>query len=123
MIVFYWMRTCDIFLPIIILLYTWVEVDLERPPVEQIWPELMDIILAVNARMVPFIQTFWVEKGNGLSPSAVSIDSPHVLSELVKEYFKIPTLDRRGFSTGTVDEDEKEVEDVDDDGPSVGNGE
>ena len=31
--------------PIIVLLYAQVEVDLERPPVEQIWPEVMGIIL------------------------------------------------------------------------------
>ena len=31
--------------PIIVLLYAQVEVDLEQPPVEQIWPEVMGIIL------------------------------------------------------------------------------
>ena len=30
--------------------------------------------------------------------------------------------DSRGYITGTVDEDDKEVEEVDGDGPSVGNG-
>ena len=57
-----------------------------------------------------FLKTFGVEKGNGLSLFSVSIDIPHALGELVKEYFKIPTPDRRGCSTGTVDEDDKEVE-------------
>ena len=40
----------------------------------------------------------------------------------MKEYFKIPMLDSRGYSTGTVDEDDTEAEKVDDDCPSVGNG-
>ena len=82
----------------------------------------MGIILAVHGWMVPFLKTFGVEKGNVLSPFTVIIDNPHALCELVKEYFKIPTPDRRECSTGTVDEDYKEVEEVDDDGPSVGNG-
>ena len=82
----------------------------------------MGIILAVNAWMVTFMKAFGLEKGNGLYPFAVSIDSPHALSELVKEYSKIPTPDRQGCSTGKVNEDDKEVVEVDDDGPSVGNG-
>ena len=45
-----------------------------------------------------------------------------MLGELVKEYFKRPTPDRRECSTRTVHEDKKEVVEVDDDGPSVGNG-
>ena len=44
----------------------------------------MGIILEVNLWMVPFLETFGVEKGNGLSPFGVSIDSPHTLGELVK---------------------------------------
>ena len=48
----------------------------------------MGIILEVNEWMVPFLKTFGLEKGNGLSPFAVNIDSPHALVELVKEYFK-----------------------------------
>ena len=44
----------------------------------------MGIILAVNAWMVPFVKKFGVDKGNGLSPFAVSIDSPYALGELVK---------------------------------------
>ena len=91
MIVFHSMRICNVFSPIIVLLYTRLEVDLERPPVKKIWPEVMGIILAVNAWMVPFLEKFGVEKGNGLSHFAVSIDSSHALIDLVKEYFKIPT--------------------------------
>ena len=45
----------------------------------------MGIILAVNACMVPFLNTFGIEKGNCLSPFAVSINSPHALGELGKE--------------------------------------
>ena len=82
----------------------------------------MGVILAVNAWMVPLLKIFGVEKGNGLSRFAVSIAIPHALSELVKEYFKIPTPYRRGCSTGTVDEDDKDIDEVDYDGPSVSNG-
>ena len=72
--------------------------------------------------MAPFMNTFGVEKGKGLSNVSVIIDIPHAFGELVKEYFKIPMPDSRGYSTGTVDEDDTEVEKVDDDCPSVGNG-
>ena len=82
----------------------------------------MGIILVVNAWMVPFLETFGVEKGNGISPFAVSIDSPHALGDLVEGYLKIPMTDRRVCSTGKVDEYYKEVEEVDDYVPSVGNG-
>ena len=84
MIFLHLMRICNVVSPIIVLLYTQFEVDLERPPVNQIWPEVMGIILAVNAWMVPFMKTFGVEKGNFLSPFDVSIDIPHALGELVK---------------------------------------
>ena len=84
MIFFHWMCICNVVSPIILLLYTQVKFDLERPPVEQIWPEVMGIILAVNAWMVPFLKKFVVEKGNDLSPFAVSIDIPHAIDELVK---------------------------------------
>ena len=118
--IFHSMQIYNFVSPIILLLYTQVKVDLERLPVEQIWPELMGIILAVNAWMVPFLTKFGVEKGNGLSSFSIIIDSPHAISELVKEYFKIKTSDRRGCSTRTVDDDDKDVEEVYYDGPSVG---
>ena len=54
--------------------------------------------------MVPFLKTFRVEKGNGLSPFAVNIVGPHALVESVKENFKIPTLHKRGCRTGAVDD-------------------
>ena len=85
MIVFHSMQICNVVSPIVVLLYTQFEVDLERPPVEHIWPEVMGIILALNSCMVPFLNTFGIEKGNCLSPFSVNIDSPHVLGELGKE--------------------------------------
>ena len=78
------MRISNVVSPIILLLYTQVKVDLEQPHVEQIWPEVMGIILAVIAWMVPFLRIFGVEKVNGLSPFDVSIDIPHAPAELVK---------------------------------------
>ena len=54
MIVFHSMRICNVVSPIIVLLYTHFEVYPERPPVEQICLEVMGIILAVNAWIVPF---------------------------------------------------------------------
>ena len=122
MIVFHSMHICNVVSPIIVILYTQFKVDLERPHVEHIWLEVMDIILAVNAWMVPFLKKFGVEKGNGISTLAVSIDIPHAVGELVKKHFRTPIPDRRGYSTGAVDEDDKEAEEADDDGPSVGNG-
>ena len=122
MIVFHSIRICNVVSPIIVLLHTQVKVDTEQPPVKQIWPEMMGIILAVNLCMVPFLKTFGVEKVNCLYLFALSIDSSHALSELVKEYVKRPTPDRWGCITGTVDEDYKEMEEVDYYGPSVGNG-
>ena len=122
MIIFHLMRICNFVSPIIVLLYTKLEVDLEQSPVKHISPELMGIILAVTAWIVPFMKTLGVEKRNGLSTFAVSTDSPHARVDLVKEYIKIPTPDRQGCSTGTVEEDCKDVEEVEDDGPSVGNG-
>ena len=72
--------------------------------------------------MVPFMNKFWVDKGNDISTFDVSTYIPHVIGELAKEYFKRTTPNRRGCSTRTVYEYDKEVEEVDDDGPSVGNG-
>ena len=102
MIVFHPMRICNVVSPIILLLYNWVEVDLKRLPVEHIWPEVMGIILGVNAWVVPFLKTFGVVKGNDIFHFSVSINIPHAIGELVREYFKIPSPDRRRFSTGTV---------------------
>ena len=85
MIVFHSMRICNVVSPIIVLLYTQFEVDLERPPVEHIWPAVMGIILAANAWMVPFLMTSGEDKVNGLSPFAVNIDIPYALGESVKE--------------------------------------
>ena len=84
---------------------------------------MIGIILSVNAWMVTFMKKSMVEKVNVLYHFAVSIDIQHALGELVKEYSRRPVPDRRRYSTGTVDEDDKEVEEVDDDGTSVGNGE
>ena len=91
------MRICNVVSPIIVLLYTQVEVDLEIMIVENIWSELMGIILAVNAWMATFLNIFGVEKGNGLSHFAVSIYSPHALGELVKEYFKKTNAGQAGM--------------------------
>ena len=60
MIIFHSMRICNVVSPIILLLYTQLEDDIERPPVEQIWPEVMGIILAANAWMVTFPNKFGV---------------------------------------------------------------
>ena len=82
----------------------------------------MGIILGVNAWVVPFLKTFGVVKGNDVFHFSVSIDIPHAIGELVKEYFKRPSPDRQRCSTGTVYWDYKWAEEVDDNGTSVGNG-
>ena len=79
MIIFHWMRIFNVVSPIIVLLYTQIKVDLKRPPVKQIWPEVMGVILEVNAWVVSFLKTVGEEKGNDLSPFAVGIYSPHAL--------------------------------------------
>ena len=78
------MCICNDVSPIIVMLYTQFKVDLEQPPVENIWPEMMSINLGVNACMLPFLKTFGIEKVNVLSPFSVSIDIPHARGELMK---------------------------------------
>ena len=85
MIIFHSMRIFNVVSPIIVMLYTQLEDNIEQRPVKQIWTEVMGIVLAVNAWMMNFLNKFGVEKGNGLSPFDISIDSPHEISELVKE--------------------------------------
>ena len=60
MIFLHLMRICNVVSPIIVLLYTQFEVDLEQPTVEKILHEVMGIILDVNAWIVPFLETFGV---------------------------------------------------------------
>ena len=45
--------------------------------------------------MIPFLKLFGVEKGNGLSPLAVKIDTPADLSELITQFFKPLKTDSR----------------------------
>ena len=53
-----------------------VHLDLTRPAVDQLWSEVEGIISFSVTLMLPFLQLFGVEEGNGLSPFAVSISSP-----------------------------------------------
>ena len=53
-----------------------VYLDLTRPAVDQLWSEVEGIISFSVTLMLPFLQLFGVEEGNGLSPFAVSISSP-----------------------------------------------
>ena len=70
-----------------------VDVDLDKPAVNQLWDEVFDVIEMAREKMIPFLKLFGVEKGNGLSPLAVKIDTPADLSELITQFLKPPKND------------------------------
>jgi len=72
-----------------------VDVNLDEPAVNQLWDEVKGIIQAVNSWMIPFLKIFDVEEGNGLSPFAIQIDTPHDLRKLVDQFFCPPRRDMR----------------------------
>ena len=53
-----------------------VHVDLTRPAVDQLWTEVKGIVSFCVSLMTPFLKSFGVEEGNGLSPFAVHIATP-----------------------------------------------
>ena len=69
--------------------------------------------------MVPFLDLFGVEEGNGLSPFAVNIDTPGGLVRLVEKFFHPPRRDpivpnNRAITSNLED---NEVDDVDMEAP------
>ena len=81
-----------------------VDVDLEKPAVDQLWDEVKGIIDVVNACMVPFLKLFGVEDGNGLSPFATNVATPNDLKKMIEQFFRRTKQDPRGRSSNTADE-------------------
>jgi hypothetical protein len=73
-----------------------VNVDKGQPAVDQLWSEVSGIIEAVNSWMIPFLELFGVENGNGISPFANSFHSAIDLSNAVNLFFRVPKADMRG---------------------------
>ena len=67
-----------------------VNVDDDKPAVDQLWDEVKGVIEVVNSWMLPFLKVFGVEEGNGLSPFAVPIETPNDLITMVEQFFKPP---------------------------------
>ena len=53
-----------------------VHVDPEEPAVDQLWDEFHGVMKTTAEWMVPFIELFGVEEGNGLTPFATEINTP-----------------------------------------------
>jgi hypothetical protein len=83
-----------------------VMVNFSRSAVEQLFPEVKQNWDMTVAWMLPFLQLFGVEKGNGLSPLARMLNSPEDLINLVEEYFERPKVDPRGRYNNRNDEDD-----------------
>ena len=62
---------------------------------DQLWDEVFGVIEMAREKMIPFLKLFGVEKGNGLSPLAVKIDTPADLSEPITQFLKPPKTDSR----------------------------
>ena len=89
-----------------------MHVDLEEPSFNQLWDELHGVMKATMESMVPFLELFGVEEGNGLSPFATDIKTPAELSDHLKSLFKTPTRDprERGNYNDDADDAEREAE-------------
>ena len=89
-----------------------MHVDPEEPAVDQLWDEFHGVMKATTEWMVPFIDLFGVEEGNGLTPFATEINTPAELSDHLKAFFKPPQRDPRGRwrCNDDVDDAEREAE-------------
>jgi hypothetical protein len=76
------------------------------------------VIEVANSWMMPFLSLFGVEAGNGLSPFAVTINTPSDLLGLLNQFFKAPKRDTRGRTRmddvvlGEAEDDADSVEDT-----------
>ena len=87
-----------------------MHVELEEPAVDQLWDEFHRVIKATTESMVPFLDLFGVEEGNGLSPFATEINNLEELSDNIKALFNPPKRDTRGIGRCNDDADEAERE-------------
>ena len=60
-----------------------VDVDLDKVAVNQLWDEFKGVTEVENCCMRLILKVFKAAEGNGLSPFAISINTPGDLSKLV----------------------------------------
>ena len=89
-----------------------MHVDLEDPAVDQLWDELYGVMKATTEWVVPFLELFGLEEGNGISPFATEINTPAELSDHLKAFFKPPKRNPRGrgICNDEADEAERDAE-------------
>ena len=72
-----------------------MDVDLSKPAVYQVWPEIRGILRAVNRNMKVFLSRLGIEEGNGLSQLTNDIATPDDMLARVIDMFKPPKRDPR----------------------------
>ena len=90
-----------------------VEVDLDMPAVNQLWPEFCKIVGTTNAVMLPFLTLFGAEEGNGVSPFARTFETPNDLITVINIFFQPPASDPRDRPTEGDDDEQPESDDED----------
>lgn len=80
-----------------------IEVDLLSPAVNQLWDNVRRIMNMASSKMHPFLKLFGVVEGSGLTPFAVDIETTDEPLQMVKDYFRPPKRNIRGF-TDTEDD-------------------
>ena len=100
-----------------------VEVDLSSPAVNQLWDNVRRIMNTTSSKLRPFLKLFGVVEGNGLTAFASHIETTDQLLQMVKDYFKPPKRDLRGFPSIVevtnmedveTDSDDDDVDEVND---------
>eukprot|EP00956_Cyclotella_meneghiniana_P011701 scaffold16470_cov61-Cyclotella_meneghiniana.AAC.12 len=92
-----------------------IEVDLSSPAVNQLWDNVRRIMNTTSSKLRPFLKLFGVVEGNGLTVFASHIETTDQLLQMVKDYFKPPKRDLRGFPSITEVTNMEDVETNSDD--------
>ena len=92
-----------------------VNVDLNQLAVGQLWDEASRVTQAATAWMVPLLNLFGVEEGNGLSPFDIKINTLGDLVRFVEQFFCPPRRFTRGPNNraSRINLGENKVHDVD----------
>ena len=61
-----------------------IDIDLTEPAIGQIWDTVQGILSFGTNLMQPFLKVFGSEVGNGLSPFAVNIETPRLVTYFLK---------------------------------------
>ena len=61
-----------------------IDIDLTKPAIGQIWETVQGILSFGTNLMQPFLKVFGSEVGNGLSPFAVNIETPRLVTYFLK---------------------------------------